>query len=598
MNHIIQRELSSIVEFTENTTNGTIFEDKAFSMFIIQYFYFNGMPIDKCYTDIYEMITDGANDGGIDFVFYDDENDKIILGQSKYRESVSPEDVITELNKMSNTVQNFIDKNTGTYNPLVRNQLQNALDRLPEENTGNIEYCIFAATQINSESIQRKISSQHSSYSIDMISLYQEEDIVERVNEALQKIKLVKEQSVSIDRAKNYLEYSSKNSEGIIVNLSSKSLITMFNKYADEGLFDLNIRKYINNRTVDEGIRHTLANDRQNFWFLNNGLIVACKDYYVDGNTVKLFDFSIVNGGQTTNIIGKFKGNNEEEFFIPCKIIKEKYGKGSENFYNRIAEATNSQKPILPRDLKSNSPEMRKLKRWLKKNDIELEIKRGDSSGLKSPRYKIKNDELGQFILSFVFQKPGTSRSGKKRIFDNGDLYNQVFRVNYEDDTNKSEFIISAIDLIYRSNKIFSELKKSKEIKPEEKEILKNGTQIIFALLGVVYRLANHDIDKYELIQDPLTVKMQNKFEYRAILNKKHDNVDNYLKSVIIDIIRILTGKYKQDSKYNPSITSVSNYFKTDNKYYELIIPGFVDHLDYSVGEDILEKVYIFRQSE
>lgn len=598
MNHIIQRELSSIVEFTENTTNGTTSEDKAFSMFIIQYFYFNGMPIDKCYTDIYEMITDGANDGGIDFVYYDDENDKIILGQSKYRGSVSPEDVITELNKMSNTVQNFIDKNTGTYNPSVRNQLQNALDRLPEENTGNIEYCIFAATQINSELIQRKISSQHSSYSIDMISLYQEEDIVERVNEALQKIKLVKEQSVSIDKAKNYLEYSSKNSEGIIVNLSSKSLISMFNKYADEGLFDLNIRKYINNRTVDEGIRHTLANDRQNFWFLNNGLIVACKDYYVDGNTVKLFDFSIVNGGQTTNIIGKFKGNNEEEFFIPCKIIKEKDGKGSENFYNRIAEATNSQKPILPRDLKSNSPEMRKLKRWLKKNDIELEIKRGDSSSLKSPRYKIRNDELGQFILSFVFQKPGTSRSGKKRIFDNGDLYNQIFRVNYEDDTNKSEFIISAIDLIYRSNKIFSELKKSKEIKLEQKEILKNGTQIIFALLGVVYRLANHDIDKYELIQDPLTVKIQNKFEYRAILNKNHDNVDNYLKSVIIDIIRIVTEKYEMDSRNNQSITSVSNYFKTDNKYYELIIPGFVYCLDYSVGEDILEKEYIFRQSE
>ena len=269
-----------------------------------------------------------------------------------------------------------------------------------------------------------------------------------------------------------------------------------------------------------------------------------------------------MNGGQTTNIIGKFKGNNEEEFFIPCKIIKEKYGKGSENFYNRIAEATNSQKPILPRDLKSNSPEMRKLKRWLKKNDIELEIKRGDSSGLKSPRYKIKNDELGQFILSFVCQKPGTSRSGKKRIFDNSDLY-----------------------------------KKSKEIKPDQKEILKNGTQIIFALLGVVYRLANRDIDKYELIQDPLTVKIQNKFVYRAILNKQHDNVDNYLKSVIIDIIRIVTEKYDKDSGNNQSITSVSNYFKTDNKYYELIIPGFVEYLDYSVGKDILEKEYIFKQS-
>lgn len=597
MNHIIQRELSNIVEFAENAMENTISEDKAFSMFIVQYFYFNGIPIDKCYSDIYEMITDGANDGGIDFVYYDDENDKIILGQSKYRESVSPEDVITELNKMSNTVQNFINNNTGTYNQLIRNQLQNALDRLPEENAGNIEYCIFVASQVNSESVHKKIDSQHNSYSMDMISLYQEEDIIERVNEALQKIKLVEHQSVNIDKAKNYLEYSSKNSEGIIVNLSSKSLISMFNKYADEGLFDLNIRKYINNKTVDEGIKHTLTYDRENFWFLNNGLIVACKDYYVDGNTVKISDFSIVNGGQTTNIIGKFKGNNEEEFFIPCKIIKEKDGKGSENFYNRIAEATNSQKPILPRDLKSNSPEMRKLKRWLKDKNIELEIKRGDRSGLKAPRYKIKNDELGQFILSFILQKPGTSRSGKKRIFDNGDLYNQVFRVNYEDDKNKSEFIISAIDLIYRSNKIFNELKKSKDLQPQQKEILRNGTQIIFALLGVVYRLANKDMEKHELIQDPLAVKTQNNFKYRAILNKKHDTVDEDLKAVIVDIIRIVTEKYTMDSASNQSITSVSNYFKTDNKYYELIIPGFVQYLDYAVGKDILERVYIFKQN-
>ena len=40
MNHIIQRELSSIVEFTENTTNGTISEDKAFSMFTTTIFLF------------------------------------------------------------------------------------------------------------------------------------------------------------------------------------------------------------------------------------------------------------------------------------------------------------------------------------------------------------------------------------------------------------------------------------------------------------------------------------------------------------------------------------------------------------------------------
>lgn len=47
-------------------------------------------------------------------------------------------------------------------------------------------------------------------------------------------------------------------------------------KYAGKGLFDLNIRKYIRNTLVDNGIKNTLDKDRQNFWFLNNGIIIAC----------------------------------------------------------------------------------------------------------------------------------------------------------------------------------------------------------------------------------------------------------------------------------------------------------------------------------
>ena len=50
-------------------------------------------------------------------------------------------------------------------------------------------------------------------------------------------------------------------------------------------------------------------------------------------------------------------------------------------FFTKIAEATNSQKPIYARDLKSNSPEMLSLKRCLEREDVFLEMteKGGDS---------------------------------------------------------------------------------------------------------------------------------------------------------------------------------------------------------------------------
>ena len=48
-----------------------------------------------------------------------------------------------------------------------------------------------------------------------------------------------------------------------------------------------------------------------------------------------------------------------KNFFIPCKIIC--INNKNKNLFSKVAETTNSQKPIYPRDLKANSPEMKML---------------------------------------------------------------------------------------------------------------------------------------------------------------------------------------------------------------------------------------------
>lgn len=331
---------------------------------------------------------------------------------------------------------------------------------------------------------------------------------------------------------------------------------------------------------VDDGIKRTLDKDRSNFWFFNNGIIIACDDYYVDGNTVKIRGFSIVNGGQTTNRIGNYKGSNHEEFFIPCKIIC--INNKNKNLFSKVAETTNSQKPIYPRDLKANSPEMKMLQSWLDKENIYLEIKRGEKK--KNKKYKIKNDELGQLILSFVYQQPGTARSGKKTIFDNNNYYNKLYKQNYEKDINKKKFITDLIKLnqeyIYVEEKLKNDTAKyPTKLNNEQKIILKNAKYIFISLFGISYFLENGDIDLNDIISDPEIVTTQDFIYGKFINNYRKDDFEEKITALIVQIIYCLEEIYNRQLSTG-SITSVSNLFKTDKKYRELIVRHTLQNLN------------------
>ena len=369
----------------------------------------------------------------------------------------------------------------------------------------------------------------------------------------------------------------------------------MYNKFFSAGLFDLNIRKYIRNTLVDNGIKRTLNNNRDNFWFLNNGIIIACEDFTIDGNRIHLENFSIVNGGQTTHLIATHKGTNTNEFYLPCKIVATKDEKQASFFFTSIAEATNSQKPIFARDLKSNTPEMVRLSRWLKDESIYLEIKRGckPEKGFK-PKTKISNEELGQLILSFVYQKPGTSRSGKKAIFENQNIYKQIYQENYQKIPAKKQFILDLIDLNDRYKEVENKFKQER-LDPDQIVILKNGKQTIFALMGVCYMLVNGDISEKDILDNPKILSDVN-FEYGALLSSyKEDDIEEKFEQIIYDIVEIVTDAFKNAFESN-NITSPSNFMKTDLKYYNEIAHKFIKSFNYGVGKDIKLNWDIFKR--
>lgn len=578
MGAIIENEIKKIIEVAK-IRGEVLTEERAFDFLVCALTCYNSLDYNKYWYEIINQnITDGANDGGIDFVFYDDENSKVILGQNKYSKNCDVNGVVSEINKINSTIRNFKNNNTSDYSKILKERYLNVIDRLNDENEGNIEVIFASLSLFNISKVESKV--EHNSQYSEL--LFYGENELEKIIEDLQtELNVVEEFKFDIDQSKNVLEYRSNNFEGSVLNISANSLKKAYDKYESKGLFNLNIRRYIKSKSVDDGIINTINHDKDDFWFRNNGLTIACKDYRLDGNTVKIYDFSIVNGGQTTTLIAKHLKSVTEDFYVMAKIVKsvEELGRSdSMNFFNEIAEATNSQKPIQPRDLKSNSPEMLLLQRLLAERGYFLEIKRGVLAPRRYGDSKIKNEELAQLIYSFVFQKPGTARSNKKSLFSNNTHYKQIFRQKYGKNPNQVDFLIDLIQLNKRVDHAIQKFKNKEAysiLSPNQLNVLNNSKLAIFALMGFIYRIVNNDLKfDSQKIEDSLDY-----FEYGYFIsNYKDDDIDEKIEELIFELVDLLTEWYETELK-NENVTSISNFLKTDKNYTQTILEKYISQL-------------------
>lgn len=126
-------------------------------------------------------------------------------------------------------------------------------------------------------------------------------------------------------------------------------------------------------------------------------------------------------------------------------------------------------------------------------------------------------------------------------------------------------------------------------------EILKNGRQTVFALMGLCYRLVNKQISMDQVLENQGSLSIDY-FSYGPILsNYTKDDIDDKFELIVSTIIAILSELY--DKAYESEITSsVSNFMKTDSKYYESIVKKFVGYFKYAEGKNIMANWDIFKQ--
>lgn len=549
-------------------SQGKLNNEFIFTLQMVDYFYYNKNIGEQ---DIRENFVDGTSDGGIDYIFNND--DTMYLVQGKSSTNLSYEEIRNVFHKMDTTVNNFEKGKYDTYSDKLKSTFLNAYDDLSESK--NITLVLFTNTiftdELRSKVDELKKEDFLSNYTIE---IYDAKDIEFKRLTALQDKEFINQDSIELAETRNVLKYGEN---GIIVNIKASSLKKLYTKHSNNGLFSYNLREHITQKNVDTGIEKTIKSEKDNFWFYNNGITIGCEDFNIDGYMLKLYNFSIINGAQTTTKIGESKLIDKEyDFDVVCKVVKAKRSLNQESdFIMKISEASNSQKPIKARDLKANAREqkMLQLKCTENKYPLAIEIKRGvkPKNYFKVEKWqRITNEYIGQLILGCILQRPGSARSGKITIFTSEKLYNQIYK-------NRKQDCDILYELVNIANK-YEEFKNRYANDVEDVDLIaacKNGKFTTLAIVFYLYKRFNGIVSNY--LDEKLTE--DNIENTKLTLNYKGDDYEKKLDDLFKFIIKKLSDVYEK-RKESLKLTSYSNFFKTDKTYQEIILKEIDRSLD------------------
>ena len=150
------------------------------------------------------------------------------------------------------------------------------------------------------------------------------------------------------------------------------TLAKIYKKY-QQVLLEKNVRTFLQFKgKVNKGIRKTLREEPDMFFSYNNGISTTASEIEVkdiDGMLyiTRLYDWQIVNGGQTTASISASLNDREVELnrvYVPMKISVIRDAENSENIIKAISTSANSQTAIKNSDFSANEPYLVDLEKY------------------------------------------------------------------------------------------------------------------------------------------------------------------------------------------------------------------------------------------
>jgi len=279
-------------------------EDEIFSGLCAKYFIFK--PDTELTRKVFDNHnSDGALDGGIDFWYFEDNEDvedvfHIIQGKN-WSKTLSNKAIKTEYDQAKKTIKALIAEEI----PAIRAKLRNKIAKIVTRRDIIFKWHYFQAEDLSDkriEDIKNYIDDDYLAIEINGgNSILKKIEERNHVKEYVDDFTLVIDKGKKLDSPENLRD----DTRAIIVNVKASSLKEMMKQffYENSGLFTQNLREWVKKEVVDDPILETIQNSPEDFWLYNNGIIISCEDFSYDNENVKIDKFSVINGAQTLNIL-------------------------------------------------------------------------------------------------------------------------------------------------------------------------------------------------------------------------------------------------------------------------------------------------------
>ena len=255
-------------------------------------------------------------------------------------------------------------------------------------------------------------------------------------------------------------------------------------------------------------IERTLSDpsEKRNFWRYNNGVTVTCETVTPnesEPNTFEIKGFQVVNGLQTIEALYENKSLIEGVRvlirIIPTKDPDVTDMKFQKLLEEHIAEYSNSQTPIRPRDLRSNDPVQREIERTLDQvYSLKYIRKVGEIPGLRGrpSRQRIDNEEVAQAALSFWHGMAHEAKNKKRLIFEKKDSATPGFYEKIFKDKTTAEYILLPYLLYDDEYKFIQKIQDN-----EYKGTCRNLDLLALSVVGDVFK------SSFRIAQNPARAK-------------------------------------------------------------------------------------------
>ena len=424
------------------------------------------------------------HDKGVDALWVDEENEMINILQGKFFDNLSTKLETNEFLKLTNSPK-WLEKTSELVNKRLIEKSGEFCEARKKSFSINFILLIFGQIGLTTLA-EIKMFNEKIPEGIKPIEYYDYPKIKDLYELTLsaEEFELPKEIELTFSDKEFY---EKKTKDAIIGTIPISELARIEAQYHFR-LFHKNVRYFLGKKTsVNKQIIRTLSDpeERNNFWYYNNGVTIVCDDYEIINNKenteVLLKGLQIINGCQTTVAIASCRDllSHSE---VMVRIFKSK----GEKFAMKVCETTNTQTAVKGRDLRSLDPIQRQLKKQFKNLGYYYEIKRFGYATEKSvdrTPYKaiLNNQKVAKAYLAFIGH-PSDARARLYRLFDKNEYYPVIFPEN----KTASELLLPYLII----EGIEEAIKEKKKQASEDFDFLRYSEFMILA--GIGYFMTKH----------------------------------------------------------------------------------------------------------